>query len=98
MTTYRGRAKSSRPCSHAPPPVPSLEEDLAARLSKGEEVVLATVTRLDGEPPSRTGAKLLMSRSAPLAGTLGCSEFDAAALEHASRSADAGKPALLTCR
>jgi xanthine/CO dehydrogenase XdhC/CoxF family maturation factor len=70
--------------------VPSLEEDLAARLAKGDEVVLATVIRLDGEPPSRTGAKLLMSRSATLAGTLGCSEFDAAALEDASRIADGG--------
>lgn len=76
--------------------MPSLEEELAARLAKGEEVVLATVIRLDGEPPSRTGAKLLMSRSATLAGTLGCSEFDAAALEDASRTADAGKPELRT--
>ena len=56
--------------------MPSLEEELAARLAKGEEVVLATVIRLDGEPPSRTGAKLLMSRNSTLAGTLGCSEFD----------------------
>src|SRR5260370_6255833 len=92
----RGRAKQPPPHSRAAPPVPSLEEDLAARLAKGEEVVLATVIRLDGEPPSRTGAKLLMSRSATLAGTLGCSEFDAAALEDASRIADGGQPQLRT--
>src|SRR5258706_14970408 len=98
MKTYRGRAKSSRPCSHAPPPVPRPEEELAARLSKGEEVVLATVIRLDGEPPSRTGAKLLMSRSATLAGTLGCSEVDAAALEDASLIADGAQPELRTYR
>jgi xanthine dehydrogenase accessory factor len=78
--------------------VPSLEEELAARLAKGEEVVLATVIRLDGEPPSRTGAKLLMSRTATLAGTLGCSEFDAAALEDARGIADAAKPELRTYR
>ncbi len=78
--------------------MPSLEEDLAARLAKGEEVVLATVIRLDGEPPSRTGSKLLMSRSATLAGTLGCSEFDTAALEDASRIADGGQPQLRTYR
>jgi len=78
--------------------VPSLEEELAARLAKGEEVVLATVIRLDGEPPSRTGAKLLLSRGATLAGTLGCSEFDAAALADASRLADAGTPQLRTYR
>ena len=78
--------------------MPSLEEELAARLAKGEEVVLATVIRLDGEPPSRTGAKLLLSRTATLAGTLGCSEFDAAALEDASSVADGGQPQLRTYR
>jgi xanthine dehydrogenase accessory factor len=78
--------------------VPSLEEELAARLARGEEVILATVIKLDGEPPSRTGAKVLLSRTAPLAGTLGCSEFDAAALEDASRVADAGAPQLRTYR
>ena len=84
--------------SPAAPPVPSIEEELAARLARGEEVVLATVIRLDGEPPSRTGAKLLLSRDATLAGTLGCSEFDAAALEDANRIADAGAPQLRTYR
>lgn len=78
--------------------MPSLEEDLAARLARGEEVILATVIKLDGEPPSRTGAKLLLSRTAALAGTLGCSEFDAAALEDAGRIADAGAPQLRTYR
>jgi xanthine dehydrogenase accessory factor len=78
--------------------VPSLEEELAARLAKGEEVVLATVIRMDGEPPSRTGAKLLLSRDATLAGTLGCSEFDSAALEDAGKVADAGAPQLRTYR
>jgi xanthine dehydrogenase accessory factor len=78
--------------------MPSVEEELAARISRGEEVVLATVIKLDGEPPSRTGAKLLLSRDAALAGTLGCSEFDAAALEDASRVADAGAPQLRTYR
>jgi len=78
--------------------VPSVEEELAARLAKGEEVVVATVIRLNGEPPSRTGAKLLLSRDATLAGTLGCSEFDSAALEDAIRIADGGAPQLRTYR
>jgi len=78
--------------------VPSVEEELAARLARGEEVVLATVIKLDGQPPSRTGAKLLLSRNAALAGTLGCSEFDAAALDDASTIAEAGKPQLRTYR
>ena len=78
--------------------MPSVEEELARRLARGEEVVLATVIKLDGEPPSRPGAKLLMSRTAALAGTLGCSEFDAAALEDAPRVAEAGSPELRTYR
>jgi xanthine dehydrogenase accessory factor len=60
--------------------------------------VLATVIRVDGEPPSRAGAKLLLSRTAALAGTLGCSEFDAAALADSSQVAEAGTPQLRTYR
>jgi xanthine dehydrogenase accessory factor len=78
--------------------VRSVEEELARRLSLGEEVVLATVIKLDGRPPSHPGAKLLLSRTATLAGTLGCSEFDAAALGDAGRIAEAGAPALRTYR
>lgn len=76
--------------------MPSVEEDLAQRLARGEEVVLATVIKLDGKPPSRAGAKLLMSRTATLAGTLGCSEFDSAALGDAAAVADSGAPQLRT--
>jgi xanthine dehydrogenase accessory factor len=78
--------------------VPSVEEDLAARVSRGEEVVLATVIKVDGEPPSRPGAKLLLSRTAALAGTLGCSEFDGAALADAAQIAEEGMPKLRTYR
>jgi xanthine dehydrogenase accessory factor len=76
--------------------MPSVEEDLASRVARGEEVVLATVIKLDGEPPSQRGAKLLMSRSAALAGTLGCSEFDSAALGDAGDIATSGSPQLRT--
>jgi xanthine dehydrogenase accessory factor len=78
--------------------VPSVEEELAARLARGEEVVLATVIRLDGEPPSQPGAKLLMTRKAPLAGTLGCSEFDSAALADSAAIATSGAPQVRTYR
>src|SRR5712691_3736348 len=98
MKRSRARATSYLRPSPAAPPVPSLEEELAARLARGEEVVLAAVIKLDGEPPSRTGAKLLLSRDATLAGTLGCSEFDAAALDDARRVADEGAPQLRTYR
>src|SRR5689334_13004395 len=78
--------------------MPSVEEELAQRLGRGEEVVLATVIKLDGEPPSQPGAKLLMSRDAALAGTLGCSEFDTAALEESAAIAAGGSPQTRTYR
>jgi xanthine dehydrogenase accessory factor len=76
----------------------SVEAELARRLALGEEVVLATVIKLDGEPPSSPASKLLLSRTATLAGTLGCSEFDAAALADAAGIAAAGVPRLRTYR
>jgi xanthine dehydrogenase accessory factor len=78
--------------------VPEVEAQLAARLAAGEEVVLATVIRLDGEPPSRTGAKALFDRDRQLAGTLGCSEFDAQARAEAPGLLAAGGPGLRTFR
>jgi xanthine dehydrogenase accessory factor len=78
--------------------MPRVEEELAGRTSRGEEVVLATVLKVDGEPPSRAGAKILLSRTAALAGTLGCSEFDAAALADAAQIADTGVPSQRTYR
>ena len=79
-------------------PEPSVEIALARRLEQGEEAVLATVVRTEGEPPSEAGAKLLTGRSIALAGTLGCSEFDAAALADAPALLDAGAPAVRTYR
>lgn len=78
--------------------MPSVEDELHQRLARDEEVVLATVVKVDGEPPSRAGAKLLLSRTATLAGTLGCSEFDSAALADAGRIAESGSPQLRTYR
>ena len=60
--------------------------------------MLATVIKVDGEPPSHPGAKLLLSRTATLSGTLGCSEFDSAALADAAETAAAGTPVLRTYR
>ena len=78
--------------------MPSVEEELARRLARGEEVVLATVIKLDGEPPSQPGAKLLMSRDVALAGTLGCSEFDTAALGDSTAITQGGSPQTKTYR
>lgn len=78
--------------------MPEVERELARRLEAGQEVVLATVVRIDGAPPSRPGAKVLMTSGAILAGTLGCSEFDAAALADAPDVMASASPALRTYR
>ncbi len=78
--------------------MPEVETELTQRLSRGEEVVLATVVRLDGEPPSRSGAKALFDRDHQLAGTLGCSEFDAQARADSPALLAAGTPGLRTYR
>lgn len=73
-----------------------IESDLAERLQRGEEVVLATVVRLDGAPPSRTGAKAVFDRDRQLRGTLGCSEFDSQARADAPALLTSGAPQLRT--
>jgi len=75
-----------------------VESELARRIGRGEEVVLTTVVRLDGDPPSRTGAKALFDRDRHLAGTLGCSEFDAQARRDAASLLAGGAPGLRTYR
>lgn len=78
--------------------MPEVESELTQRLASGEEVVLATVIRLDGEPPSRTGAKALFDRDTQLAGTLGCSEFDSQARADAPALLTSGVPDVRTYR
>jgi xanthine dehydrogenase accessory factor len=70
--------------------------EAARRLEAGEEVVLATAVRTDGAPPCRPGQKLLLGPNGPLAGTLGCSEFDASAVAETADRLAAGEPALRT--
>lgn len=60
--------------------------------ARGERVVLVTVLAVDGEASSHPGAKLLVGRDGVLAGTLGCSEFDAAGVGLAAEALGAGAP------
>jgi molybdopterin adenylyltransferase len=62
----------------------SVDEELAVRRAAGEEVVLATAVGVEGNPPCRLGQKLLLDATGSLAGTLGCAEFDDAAIRDAS--------------
>ena len=73
-----------------------VEIELAERIRRGEGVVLATVIRLDGKPPSHTGAKVLLAAGEVLAGTLGCAEFDSQARTDAAPLLAGGTPELRT--
>jgi xanthine dehydrogenase accessory factor len=78
--------------------VSDVESELVRRRDLRQEVVVATVVRVDGQPPSRPGEKLLLDRDGALAGTLGCSEFDTAARADAAVFLDGGNPGLRTYR
>jgi molybdopterin adenylyltransferase len=77
-------------------PASSVEDLLAERRAAGDEVVVATAVRTEGSPPCRVGQKILLGRGGALAGTLGCAEFDDAAIADAPRVLDGGGPATAT--
>lgn len=61
--------------------------ELARRVAAGERAVLATAVRTEGEPPCTPGMAVLVGgephTQRPLAGTLGCADFDEAAVADA---------------
>lgn len=63
-------------------------EALAQAAKDGRRVALVTVLAVEGDAPSHPGAKLLADTAGPIAGTLGCSEFDTAGLELARQALD----------
>lgn len=73
-----------------------VESELVRRRATGKPLVLATVVRVDGEPPSRPGEKLLIEAGIGVAGTLGCSEFDGAARADADGVIAERRPLLRT--
>jgi molybdopterin adenylyltransferase len=78
-----------------PPPAAgsrSLDDEFAARRAAGEPVVLATAVKAHGNPPCRVGQRILVGPGGPIAGTLGCSEFDTAALAGARTVLTSGRP------
>lgn len=74
-----------------------VEQELVRRRDRGEAMVLATVVKIGGRPPSRPGEKILVGpRGEALAGTLGCSEFDSAARADGPLVLTGTEPALRT--
>jgi xanthine/CO dehydrogenase XdhC/CoxF family maturation factor len=64
--------------------------------AEAEPRVEATAVRVHGDPPCRPGQRLVLGRSGPLEGTLGCAEFDGAAAADAPAVLDAGEPLMRT--
>jgi molybdopterin adenylyltransferase len=61
-----------------------------------EARVVATATKSHGSPPCRPGQKAIVAPSGILEGTLGCAEFDAAAVADAAAVLRSAEPALRT--
>lgn len=76
----------------------SIGRALAQAIAAGLDAVVATAVRVDGRPPSRPGAKVLVVEGRLTAGTLGCSEFDSAAVEAARAVSAGGGPVMRTFR
>ena len=61
-----------------------------------EALVVATAVRVHGQPPCKVGQKLLLRATGPVAGTLGCAEFDAAAAADFPEVLAGGDPVIRT--
>jgi molybdenum cofactor synthesis domain-containing protein len=92
-----GRSVATGPAPHShDAPDRSIEDELIARRAAGEEVVVATAVRAEGNPPCRVGQKILLSGEGPIAGTLGCAEFDTGALDAARAALASGESSTTT--
>lgn len=65
---------------------------LSRARARGEQVVLVTVLSVEGDAPTHPGAKLVVGAAGVVAGTLGCSEFDAAGAELAGEAVSQDGP------
>ena len=57
---------------------------------------MGTAIRTEGSPPCRVGQKILLGPTGALAGTLGCAEFDDAAIADAPGVLAEGRPSTRT--
>jgi molybdopterin adenylyltransferase len=63
-----------------------------SRSGSGPGTVTATAVKVHGTPPCRVGQKLVLGPGGPLEGTLGCAEFDSAAVADAPTAFERGEP------
>lgn len=60
--------------------------------------MVATAVKVHGSPPCAVGNTMTIRRDGPVHGTLGCAEFDAAAVEAAMQVQASGRPETRTLR
>ncbi|HEX2179945.1 MAG TPA: molybdenum cofactor synthesis domain-containing protein [Actinomycetota bacterium] len=93
---------AAEPASAAPStaaqadPAWEVTSTLARRIEQGEDSLLATAIRRDGAPPCSLGQKMLLGPGGPLAGTLGCSDFDTAIANEAAKVIAGGRSTVRT--
>lgn len=81
-----GGRTGAHPTGHERPP-----ESPPAPEHPADDTVTITAVKRIGAPPCPVGARIVLSAEGPLDGTLGCAEFDTAALEAAAEVLASGE-------
>jgi molybdenum cofactor biosynthesis protein B len=69
-----------------------VDAEAIERRAAREPIVVGTAIRTEGDPPCAVGQKILLGPDGALAGTLGCAEFDQAAVSDAPTVLSGRKP------
>ena len=95
-------ATGAHPTGHGePPPTPDAPSGTGSGTPAPDApppTVTATAVKVHGSPPCRVGSSMTIVVGGEVHGTLGCAEFDAAAIEAATGIAASGEPATRTFR
>ncbi len=90
-------ATGAHPTGHVAGPATRVAEPPAAPSEPAAPGrVRATAVKMHGSPPCRLGNRVVIVPGGPLGGTLGCAEFDEAAVAIAPEVLEAGEPQLRT--
>ena len=75
--------------------MPELANTFARWREEGEVIAMATVVNVDGSAPRSEGAKMLITRSGRIAGSVSGGCVEAAVAEEAQRVLESGRPAIV---
>jgi molybdenum cofactor synthesis domain-containing protein len=87
-----GGATGAHPTGHAGPADPPIVADTATAQGGAFGRVEATAVKAVGNPPCEVGARMSIVPGGEVHGSLGCAEFDAAAVQAAAEVAGSGRP------